>query len=451
MGNRSLDAGQVNNQISNTGNNEAAAPNEMLADLAGASKQQLYDIMSQMKVLIEQNHEQARQILIDNPGMTKSLFQAQIMLGMVPTPKVMSSTQQAPTHPPLLHSEATQHKQLQSKSQGQSNMISVPNESQNRQPMPMYVEPQGQRPEITKSQMQSSITHPSLQWSQYTSSQSPHTTPQLSQAQSMHSSMHLPHQPVSQSVQQSSHVWGYSGHHILSQDRPVEHQVSNMLPTHSQPPPMVQPNTGFHQSVQSPIHQKSRPVLHNPPPQMQNQPMQTMGFHQGFAPQQQQPQPTFPPRNQPPVPKQLPPQQIYKRTSGNPGGPILRHGIDGREQGMGQSSLPTVGHGMQSGWGPNMCHALSNTGHPPPWALERPERAPHPGIGHQLGCSQIPYELHTQGTLALPQQQQHQHPVQEKMMKERLMNRMPQQRTPMPTDVRHAIEMKHRNRGPRTN
>ena len=45
------------------------------ANLAGMSKNQLYDIMSQMKSLIEQNQQQARQILIQNPMLTKALFQ----------------------------------------------------------------------------------------------------------------------------------------------------------------------------------------------------------------------------------------------------------------------------------------------------------------------------------------------------------------------------------------
>ncbi|XP_065016025.1 cleavage stimulating factor 64-like isoform X1 [Musa acuminata AAA Group] len=59
------------------------------------SKAQLYDILCQMKALIEQNQQEARQILIDNPLLTRALFQAQIMLGMVQSPKVMSNTQQA--------------------------------------------------------------------------------------------------------------------------------------------------------------------------------------------------------------------------------------------------------------------------------------------------------------------------------------------------------------------
>ncbi|KAG4187331.1 hypothetical protein ERO13_A08G094762v2 [Gossypium hirsutum] len=53
------------------------------ASFAGMSKNQLYEIMSQMKTLIEQNQQQAKEILIQNPLLTKALFQAQIMVGMV--------------------------------------------------------------------------------------------------------------------------------------------------------------------------------------------------------------------------------------------------------------------------------------------------------------------------------------------------------------------------------
>ncbi|GER48353.1 hydroxyproline-rich glycoprotein [Striga asiatica] len=72
--------------------------------LAGMSKNQLYDIMSQMKTLIEQNKQQARQILIQNPVLTRALFQAQIMLGMVQPPKaspaISSTASQIPSPNP---------------------------------------------------------------------------------------------------------------------------------------------------------------------------------------------------------------------------------------------------------------------------------------------------------------------------------------------------------------
>ncbi|KAF5957778.1 hypothetical protein HYC85_005003 [Camellia sinensis] len=70
------------------------------ANLAGMSKNQLYDIMCQMKTLIEQNQQQARQILIQNPLLTKALFQAQIMLGMVQPPQAIPNIQSTVTQPP---------------------------------------------------------------------------------------------------------------------------------------------------------------------------------------------------------------------------------------------------------------------------------------------------------------------------------------------------------------
>ncbi|CAM6015950.1 unnamed protein product [Sphagnum balticum] len=39
-------------------------------------------------MLIQQNQQQARQVLIANPQLTKALFQAQIMLGMVRPPQM---------------------------------------------------------------------------------------------------------------------------------------------------------------------------------------------------------------------------------------------------------------------------------------------------------------------------------------------------------------------------
>nr|GMD60006.1 cleavage stimulating factor 64 [Ipomoea batatas] len=52
-------------------------------NIVGKSKKELYDIMCEMKKLMEQNKEQARQILIENPTLARDLLQAQIMLGMV--------------------------------------------------------------------------------------------------------------------------------------------------------------------------------------------------------------------------------------------------------------------------------------------------------------------------------------------------------------------------------
>eukprot|EP00884_Botryococcus_braunii_P008622 jgi/Botrbrau1/17761/Bobra.0127s0018.1 len=54
--------------------------------LGNKTRTELYEIMSQMKKLVQQNPQQAREILANNPVLTKTLFQAQIMLGMVAVP-----------------------------------------------------------------------------------------------------------------------------------------------------------------------------------------------------------------------------------------------------------------------------------------------------------------------------------------------------------------------------
>nr|GMD72368.1 cleavage stimulating factor 64 [Ipomoea batatas] len=51
-----------------------------------------------MKKLMEQNEEQARQILIENPTLARDLFHAQIMLGMV-QPSTSHVHQSAPAGP----------------------------------------------------------------------------------------------------------------------------------------------------------------------------------------------------------------------------------------------------------------------------------------------------------------------------------------------------------------
>lgn len=51
--------------------------------LAKMSRNQLNEVMSELKVMATQNKEQARQLLLASPQLPKALFQAQIMLGMV--------------------------------------------------------------------------------------------------------------------------------------------------------------------------------------------------------------------------------------------------------------------------------------------------------------------------------------------------------------------------------
>ncbi|KAL6319293.1 hypothetical protein AAG906_013967 [Vitis piasezkii] len=60
-------------------------PSENL-EVARMSRTELYHIMAEMKALTDQNPQQVRQILAQNPALARSLFQAQIMLGMLQPP-----------------------------------------------------------------------------------------------------------------------------------------------------------------------------------------------------------------------------------------------------------------------------------------------------------------------------------------------------------------------------
>ncbi len=68
-------------------NSPAPAPGgsgDLISSALGTkTRAELYEIMAQMKSLVQQNPEQARQILVQNAQLTKALFQAEIMLGMV--------------------------------------------------------------------------------------------------------------------------------------------------------------------------------------------------------------------------------------------------------------------------------------------------------------------------------------------------------------------------------
>ncbi|KAI3978448.1 hypothetical protein MKX01_015623 [Papaver californicum] len=82
--------------------------------LAKMSRNQMFEIMSEMKVMATQNKELARQLLLSSPQLPKALFQAQIMLGMV-TPQVlqMPNIRQSPgslLHPPPLQEGTKDHK-----------------------------------------------------------------------------------------------------------------------------------------------------------------------------------------------------------------------------------------------------------------------------------------------------------------------------------------------------
>lgn len=388
MAGQNQNAGQINGQSNLSGNSASAAGNRSFTShIAGMSKPQLYDLMSQMKVLIEQNEQQARQILVANPAMTKTLFQAQIMLGMLRPPQVMPNIQQSISQPP----QPLQGHQGQIQPRPQGQMNSVQSQIQPRQPTQMQVGQHSQMPLIPQSQPQSTAMQPSLQ------RPLPIPQPQIQAVQQ--SQPHLPLQPASQSMQQPPQGRSLPMHppiHSAPQNVPMQPQVPTVLSGQPQQS-FNQSTTGLHQPVQPPLPQQPRPPMQPPPHQLQNQPTQNLGF-QSIVQQQSQPQAmfqqsgssqtnmgvAFQPHAQPPLPSQPPPQQLYQMNSGGGAvGPVSHAGPDISGQGVGHGNLSSVGHGIQPGRGPIMGQGLSNMGPTASWQPVPPESAANAVSGVQ--------------------------------------------------------------------
>ncbi|XP_015882988.2 uncharacterized protein LOC107418807 [Ziziphus jujuba] len=256
------------------------------ANIAGMSKNQLYDIMSQMKALIEQNQQQARQILVQNPLLTKALFQAQIMLGMVQPPQAIPNIQ-----PP-----ASQHPQQSAQPTQLSNI-------QAGRPLPGQV---GMQDQTGASQIQAPPREQQHQ--------NQPAIPMSSAAVNIQSQP-MPFHPL----QTPQPPKGHLNPQVAPTSLPQSSQLPNIpaLPLHhsSQPPPLHQPqmptSSGqLQQPLQSggiPHMQLQPPLPPQPrPPTMPNfhhqYPLQmggNMGFQHGGAPQHLS-QPMFHPGSKPP-------------------------------------------------------------------------------------------------------------------------------------------------------
>ncbi|KAL8109937.1 cleavage stimulating factor 64 isoform X2 [Apium graveolens] len=109
--------------------------------LSKMSRNQLIDIISELKVLATENKEQARQLLLVTPLLPKAIFQAQLMLGVV-TPQMLqmpnirqasfssgqsqqSGVQTLPSFPPLVQNNL--HSDLMLKSQEGAVPAGLPN------------------------------------------------------------------------------------------------------------------------------------------------------------------------------------------------------------------------------------------------------------------------------------------------------------------------------------
>ncbi|KAL6568146.1 hypothetical protein OROHE_003830 [Orobanche hederae] len=283
--------------------------------LAGMSKNQLYDIMTQMKTLIEQNKQQARQILIQNPVLTRALFQAQIMLGMV------QPTQASPAIPSI----APQITNPQ------------PSAISNKQP---DIKPASSFPG------QTGLNQMRKQQPNQTSNQTTHSQPipPNPQPQSTHSrplqplqkpKAHLGAQPAQVSMPQSSQVPNLPQlpQHTVSQP-PSLHQPS--MPSLPPQPQQLMQNSGnqylsSHQPLQPPLPPQSRPPMTGFPHQGHAQMGPNLGFQHASGPQMHHSQhmfhsgakhpggmgPSFP-QGHLPHPNQPLPPSLYQKLGGNP-------------------------------------------------------------------------------------------------------------------------------------
>ncbi|XP_074576749.1 cleavage stimulating factor 64-like isoform X2 [Curcuma longa] len=117
--------------------------------LSRLSRHQLLEIMSEMKTLTTQNKPLVRQLLQSNPQLTKALFQAQVMLGMV-TPQMMKIAGSGQT------SSLAQSGQL---SKGHENQLLVTSHTSGNLQQAMlplqqiHVQPQYQLPPLPQNQV----------------------------------------------------------------------------------------------------------------------------------------------------------------------------------------------------------------------------------------------------------------------------------------------------------
>ncbi|XP_055827831.1 cleavage stimulating factor 64 [Solanum dulcamara] len=333
----------------------------LTANMAGMTKQELYDIMSQMKSLVEQNQHQARQILIQKPSMTRALFQAQIMLGMVQPPRAIPTIQTTgtlSTQPPV--SQLPQPiVQTTPSLPGHICIQEQTRKQQQNQPAPTT--PSAPLPPLNL-QSTSMPSHPlqsvQQQKGHIGAQATPISLPQTSQVPNMsqlprHSAAPLPSHlqqqmhPASPKLEQPMQT---SGNQHLAMQPPLPPQVRpSMQPFPHQVHPHMGPSAGYPQSGAT-QHHHSQPAYH---PALR--PPASMG-------------PSFLP-GQPPGPNQLPPQSLYQM-----GGSHLR------------PEFNQVGSSMQadrvSPWIPGLPENTSGTQLPGP-----------PSFPAQMGPSNQPSRL----------------------------------------------------------
>nr|XP_043631906.1 cleavage stimulating factor 64 [Erigeron canadensis]XP_043631908.1 cleavage stimulating factor 64 [Erigeron canadensis] len=293
-------------------------------NLAGMSKNQLYDIMSQMKALIEQNQDQARQILIQNPLLTKALFQAQIMLGMLQPPQEIPNIQPTTTqHPQQLAPPAQQSNAQATPLPGHSSL-----RDQTSVPMPSSALP-------TQQSNPSLLSHPLPPTQHNRGHVNAQSVPIQSPQSAQHSNMaslpsHYSTQPqsviqptlpaASAPLQQPSHISSMP-HVPLQPPLPPQPRPPSMPPFPHQNYSHMGPNAGF--------QHPGAPQLHH------SQPM----FHSGSRPSTSMGPPFS--QGQPPLPNQPPSQALYQGGSSHVGMDYNQMGISPQPE-RGSSWMPGI-------------------------------------------------------------------------------------------------------------
>ncbi|CAK7349719.1 unnamed protein product [Dovyalis caffra] len=236
------------------------------ANLAGMTKNQLYDIMSQMKALIEQNKQQAKDILIQNPSLTKALFQAQIMLGMVQPPQVIPNIQPAAPQQPQQSAQPSQQPNIQAAhlSPGQGGLQDQTSASQSQPPLRKQHQSQPAMPTSAPSGPPVNLQSPPLPSHPLQMPQQPkgHMNPQVT-PMSVTQSSQLPNLPPAPS-------------HSVSQPLPIHQTQMSSVSSQLQQP--LQTAGISHLPLQPPLAPQPRP----PVPSFHHQYGQQMGPNMGY-------------------------------------------------------------------------------------------------------------------------------------------------------------------------
>ncbi|KAL6838542.1 hypothetical protein ACP4OV_031598 [Aristida adscensionis] len=275
---------------------QAAAGEALAAQINSMSRSEMFDLMAQVKAMLDHDQETVRRMLVENPEVTRALFRAQVVLGMVKTPKTAQSSDVvqptvAPTAPSSVKATAQDHVSGP-QAPLPANQLSV---AQNSGPFPSglsNVSPTMDLPTMLANPPQSAQSK----------GYSIHQMPSVSVPQSsQHPNMTLPHAPPQYS-----------------------NLPSHMPIVHSQPQQPLQTPGIFNQPLQPPLPQLPRPpTMQSFAPQMHPQVPSSFGLTHANAPQHMLQQPMFHPggnpqtsflAGQPPLPNQ-PPPQLYQANS----------------------------------------------------------------------------------------------------------------------------------------